>query len=166
MDKAGHRLIPTPLGYIYEHREFGPTRGSIFVEEDVDKGSSKSGQKRCKGDKVSLGDNRGATRGEYVFKEFDLVRKCILPSGSLHSNLNRLCSYYWKEKPRSFILEELVVSSELSHTIFILDSTTCDTKEHVKLVDRLSDPSDSSSIESYICPRNRYWANQTLPVSF
>src|SRR5882724_6810890 len=45
-------------------------------------------------------------------------------------------------KPRSFILEELVVSSELSYTIFILDSTTCDMKEHIKLVDRLADPSD------------------------
>ena len=102
----------------------------------------KADNKRSKGDKVPLGDNRGATRGENVFKEFDSVRKCILPSGSLRSNLNRLHSYYWKEKPRSFILEELVISSELSHTIFILDSTTCDMKEHVKLVDRLSDPSD------------------------
>src|SRR5882724_5103984 len=106
MDKAGHWLIPTPLGYIYEHLKFGLTRGSIIVEEDVDKSSSKSRQKRCKGDKVPLGDNRGATGGEYVFKEFDSVRKCILPSGSLRSNLNRLHSYYWKEKPRSFILEE------------------------------------------------------------
>src|SRR5882724_11954407 len=78
-----------------------------------------------------------------VFKEFDSVRfNIILPSGSLCSNLNRLRSYYWKEKPRSFILEELIVSSELSHTIFRLDSTTCDTKEHVKLVDRLSNPSE------------------------
>src|SRR5882724_4869604 len=102
----------------------------------------KADNKRSKGDKVPLGDNRGATRGENVFKEFDLVRKCILPSGSLCSNLNRLCSYYWKEKPRSFISEELIVSSELSHMIFILDSTTCDTKEHVKLVNRLSDPLD------------------------
>ena len=34
---------------------------------------------------------------KYVFKEFDLVRKCILPSGSLHSNLKQLHSYYWKE---------------------------------------------------------------------
>ena len=64
VDKAGHWLIPALLGYIYEHCEFGPTRGSIIVEEDVDKSSSKSGQKRCKGDKVPLGDNRGATRGE------------------------------------------------------------------------------------------------------
>src|SRR5882724_5039206 len=63
-DKADLRLIPTPLGYFYEHHEFGLTRGSIIVEEDVDKRSSKSGQKRCKGDKVPLGDNRGATRGE------------------------------------------------------------------------------------------------------
>ena len=61
MDKADHQLIPAPLGYIYERREFGPTRGSIIVEEDMDKGSSKSEQKRCKGDKVPLGDNRGAT---------------------------------------------------------------------------------------------------------
>jgi len=98
--------------------------------------------KRSKGDKVPLGDNRGATRGENVFKEFDSVRKCILPSGSLCLNINRLRSYYWKEKPRSFISEELVISSELSHTIFILDSTTCDTREHIKLVNRLSDPSD------------------------
>src|SRR5882724_7234812 len=135
MDKAGHRLIPTPLGYIYEHGEFSPTRGSIIVEEDVDKSSSKSGQKRCKGDKVPLKGNR-------YLRSFDSVRKCILPSGSLCSNINRLCSYYWKENPRSLILEELIVSSELSHTIFILDCTTCDTKEHVKLVDRLSDPSD------------------------
>jgi len=34
---------------------------------------------------------------KYVFKEFDSVRKCILPSGSLRSNLKRLRSYYWKE---------------------------------------------------------------------
>src|SRR5882724_205409 len=135
MDKAGHWLIPALLGYIYKHREFGPTHGAIIVEEDVDKSSSKSGQKRCKGDKVPLEENR-------YLRSFDSVRKCILPSGSLHSNLNRLHSYYWKEKPRAFVLEELVVSSELSHTIFILDSTTCNMKEHVKLVNRLSDPSD------------------------
>src|SRR5882724_11756982 len=106
------------------------------------KAAVKADNKRCKGDKVPLRDNRGATQGEYVFKEFDSVRKCILPSGSLCSNLNRLRSYYWKEKPRSFILEELVIPSKLSHMIFILDSTTCNTKEHIKLVDRLSDPSD------------------------
>ena len=37
--------------------------------------------------------------GNRYLRSFDLVRKCILPSGSLHSNLNRLHSYYWKEKP-------------------------------------------------------------------
>jgi len=44
MDKADLQLIPTPLGYIYRHRELGLNHGFIIVEEDVDKGSSKSGQ--------------------------------------------------------------------------------------------------------------------------
>src|SRR5882724_6858873 len=43
---------------------------------------------------------------------------------------------------RSFILEGLVISSELSHTIVTLDSTTCNMEGHVKLFDRLYDPSD------------------------
>src|SRR5882724_8467192 len=46
---------------------------------------------------VPLEENR-------YLRSFNLVRKCILPSGSLCSNLNRLHSYYWKEKPRSFYL--------------------------------------------------------------
>src|SRR5882724_2177700 len=84
---------------------------------------------------VPLKENR-------YLRSFDSVRKCILPSGSLCSNLNRLCSYYWKENQDHFILEELIISSKLSYMICILDSTTCDTKEHIKLVDRLSDPLD------------------------
>jgi len=40
------------------------------------------------------------------------------------------------------ISEGLVISSKLSHTIFTLDSTTCNMKGHIKLVDRLSNPLD------------------------
>src|SRR5882724_10288774 len=123
--------------------------------------------KRSKGDKVSLGDNRGATRGENVFKEFDSVRKCILPSGSLHSNLNRLHSYYWKEKPRAFYLRRTRCIFRASHTrssywipqLAIRRNTlSWSTDSLILWID--------SSIESHIQLRNRYRANQTLPVSF
>jgi len=44
---------------------------------------------------------------------------------------------------RTFYLKMgLIISSELSHTIVTLDSTTCNREGHVKLFDRLSDPSD------------------------
>jgi len=42
---------------------------------------------------VPLEENR-------YLRSFDSVRKYILPSGSLRSNLNRLCSYYWKKKTK------------------------------------------------------------------
>src|SRR5882724_2700981 len=45
-------------------------------------------------------------------------------------------------KLKIIISEGLVISSELSHMIVTLDSTTCNTEGHVKLFDRLSDPSD------------------------
>src|SRR5882724_5213430 len=130
------------------------------------KAAVKADNKRCKGDKVPLGDNRGATQGEYVFKELDSVRKCILPSGSLQMNLNRLRSYYWKEKPRSLSYKS---SSYLpsSHTRFSYwipqlairrNTLSWSTDSPILWID--------SSIESHIRPRNRYRINQTLPVSF
>jgi len=36
----------------------------------------------------------------------------------------------------------LVISSELSYMIVTLDSTTCNMEGHIKLFNRLSDPSD------------------------
>src|SRR5882724_9870301 len=45
---------------------------------------------------------------------------------------------------RTFYLKKgLIISSELSHMIVTLDSTTCNTEGHIKLFDRLSDPSDT-----------------------
>src|SRR5882724_11031914 len=63
---------------------------------------------------------------------------------------------------KHFILEELVVSSELSYRIPQLairrNTLSWSTDSPIHRID--------SSIESYIHPRNRYQANQTLPVSF
>src|SRR5882724_4286802 len=40
------------------------------------------------------------------------------------------------------ISEGLVISSKLSHMNFTLDFTTCNTEGHIKLINRLSNPSD------------------------
>jgi len=61
VEKADLRLIPAPLGYIYGHRELSLNCGFIILEEDVDKAVVKVDNKRSKGDKVPIGDNRGAT---------------------------------------------------------------------------------------------------------
>ena len=61
----------------------------------------------------------------------------------------------------------LVISSELLYTFVILDSATCNTKGHIKLFDRLSDPSGRlMHLESHIHPRSRYWLSRTSCVSF
>src|SRR5882724_10730555 len=81
-----------------------------------------------------------------TYLHFSWVRKpvldSILPSGSLCLNLKRLCSYYWKETLKIIISEHLITSSKLSHTISTLDSITCNMEGRMKLINRLSSPSD------------------------
>ena len=55
----------------------------------------------------------------------------------------------------------LIISSELLYTIVTLDSTTCNMEGHIKLFDRLSDPSGR-----LIHLRSRYRPSQTSHVSF
>src|SRR5882724_3010326 len=110
-----------------------------------------------KGDKVPL--------MESVFKEFDSVRFNV-SSGSLHSNLKGLHSYYWKETLRSLSqkgsLYLLSSHTQFSHWI----------RQLAIWRDTLSSsiysliPQTDSFIESHIYPRSRHWLNQTFCVSF
>src|SRR5882724_1849666 len=110
-----------------------------------------------KGDKVPL--------MESVFKEFDSVRFNV-SSGSLHSNLKRLHSYYWKETLRSLSQKG---SSYLpsSHTQFShwIPQLAIQRDMLSSSIDSLI-PQTDSFIESHICPRSRHQPNQTSCVSF
>src|SRR5882724_203895 len=93
---------------------------------------------------MPLGDNRGATHGKVYLRS-------LIQSGSMYPP-------FWfsmlKSKKAMLILLEgnlrtsylkkrwLIISSELSYMIVTLDSMTCNMEGHVKLFNRLSDPSD------------------------
>src|SRR5882724_2115838 len=64
-------------------------------------------------------------------------------------------------KLKIIISEGLFISSELSHMIVTLDSTTCNMEGHIKLFGRLSDPSDR-----LIHLRSRHQQSQISRVSF
>jgi len=110
-----------------------------------------------KGDKVPL--------MESVFKEFDSVRFNV-SSGSLHSNLKRLHSYYWKETLRSLSQKgsSYLPSShtQFSHWIPQLaiqrDTLSSSTESLIPQID--------SSIESHIRLRSIHQLNRTVHVSF
>ena len=87
---------------------------------------------------MPLGDNRGATHGKVYLRS-------LIQSGLMYPPFWFSMLEYKKAKLillegnlRSFILKGLIISSELSHMIATLDSTTCNMEGHIKLFDRLS----------------------------
>jgi len=130
----------------------------IVVEEKDNRNS--------KGDKVPLGDSKGATHGKMYLRSLIWLGLMHPPFWFPMLESKRLHSYYWKETLKIIISEGLNTSSKLPHTISILDSMTCNMEGHMKLIDRLSSPSDQLIHVSHICLSKRHWPNWTSCGSF
>src|SRR5882724_2437907 len=96
-----------------------------------------------KGDKVPLGDNRGATHGKLYLRS--LIQLGLMHPPFWFSTLESkkaILILLQGKTLKIFISEGLVIFSEGLTQFFTLDSTTCNMEGHVKLIDRLSSPSD------------------------
>src|SRR5882724_3907885 len=97
-----------------------------------------------KGDKVPLGDNRGATHKKGYLRSLIWLGLIYPPFWFSTLKSKKATLILLEGNLRTSYLKKRwsVISSKLSYMIVTLDSTTRNMEGHVKLFDRLSDPSD------------------------
>ena len=107
--------------------------------ENVVEGRDNRDPKR---DKVQLRDNRGATCGKMYLRS--LIQLGLMDPPFWFSTLeSKKATLILLEGTLNIIISEgLITSSELSYMVFTLYSMACNMEGHVKLIDRLSSPSD------------------------
>ena len=84
-------------------------------------------------DNVPLGDNKGATHGKCILRSLIWSGLMYPPFWFSTLKSKKAMLILLEGNFKIIISEGLVISSELSHMIFTLDSTTCNTEGHVKL---------------------------------
>ena len=95
-----------------------------------------------KGDKVPLGDNRDATQGNLYLRSLIQLGLMYPPFWFSTLESKKAILILLEGTLKIIISEGLVTSSELSYMIFTLDSMTCNMEGHMKLINRISNPSD------------------------
>jgi len=113
----------------------------IAVKENMENAVEERDNKDPKGDKVSLGDNRGATCGKCIQGD-ELVWFNIPFWFSTLKYKKAMLIFTGRKILKITISGSFVTSSKLSHMISTLDSMACNTEGHIKLINRLSSPSD------------------------
>src|SRR5882724_11471667 len=137
------------LAIIHRSRNLSLTCGTYHCGENVENAVEEMDNRilketRCHSEtiKVPLGDNKGATLGKVYLRSLIWSGLMYPPFWFSMLESKKVKLILLEGNLRSLSQEGLVISSKLSHTIFTLDSTTCNMEGHVKLVNRLSDPSD------------------------
>src|SRR5882724_5980570 len=97
-----------------------------------------------KGDKVPLGDNRGATHGKRYLRSLIWLGLMFPPFWFSTLKYKKATLILLEGNSRTSYLKRKRDLSypPSSHKIVTLDFTTCNMEGHVKLFDRLSGPSD------------------------
>src|SRR5882724_8619779 len=93
---------------------------------------------------MPLRDNRGATHGKVYLRSLIWSGLMYPPFWFSRLKSKKAMLILLEGNLRTSYLKKgwLVISSELLYTFVTLDFTTCNTKGHIKLFNRLSDPSD------------------------
>ena len=93
---------------------------------------------------MPLRDNRGATHGKVYLRSLIWLGLMYPPFWFSTLESKKATLILLEGNLRTSYLKKrwLIISSKLSYTIVTLDSTTCNMEGHIKLFDRLSDPSD------------------------
>ena len=93
---------------------------------------------------MPLGDSRGATHEKGYLRSMIWLGLMDPPFWFSTLESKKAMLILLEGNLRTSYLKKgwLVISSKLLYTFVTLDSTTCDTKGHIKLFERLSDPSD------------------------
>ena len=117
---------------------------AVITVEEMENAVEETDNRNPKGDKVLLGDNRGATHGKLYLRSLIWLGLMYPPFWLfMLKYIKATLIFYWKKNIDDHHLRKcLSTSSELSHTIFTLDSMACDMEGHVELIDRHSRPSN------------------------
>src|SRR5882724_11900599 len=131
------------LTLIHGSHDLGPTCAIYHRGGNVEKSVEGKDNRDPERDKVPLGDNRGATHGKMYFRRLIWISLMYPPFWFSTLKYKKAMLIFTGRKILKITISgSFITSSELSHTISTLDSTACNIEGQIKLIDRLSSPSN------------------------
>jgi len=131
------------LAIIHRSHNLSPTCGTYHCGGNVENGVEETDNSDPKRDKVPFGDNRGATLGKLYLRSLIQFGLMYPPFWFSMLEFKKAILILLEGKTLKITVSGcFVISSELSHMISTLDSTACNMEGHVKLINRLSSPSN------------------------